>query len=75
MDIKLWFTCVNDDYFENHYRAYYEFLSYDVKTSKLHGSYLKTFYKLRPYEAIVHSCLDKDLYCELPFFVCTSKIY
>lgn len=75
MSIELCFTCVNDDYFDTHYRVYYEYLSCDVKRSKLYGKYLKTFYKLRPYEFIVQTGLDKDLYCELPFFVCASKIY
>lgn len=75
MSIELCFTCVNDEYFDTHYRYYYEYLSCEVKKSKLYGSYSKTFYKLRPYEFIVDSCLDKDLYCKLPFFVCASKIY
>ena len=75
MSIELCFTCVNDEYFDIHYRDYYEYLSCDVKRSKLYGKYLKTFFKLRPYESIVDSCLDKDLYSELPFFVCASKIY
>ena len=75
MSIALSFTCVNDDYFDIHYREYYEFLSCDVKKSKLYGSYVKVFYKLKSYETLVNLGISEDLICELPFFVCASKIY
>ena len=75
MSIELYVTCVNDDYFDIHYRDYYDFISYEIKKSKLYGSYDKTFYKLKPIDFFIKSGLDEDLYFELPFYVCASKIY
>ena len=75
ISVKLCCTCINEDYFSTHYRRYYEYLSFETKKNKLYGTYVKSFYKLRPYEFFVETGLSDDLYCELPFFVCASKIY
>ena len=75
MSIELYVTCVNDDYFDIHYSDYYYFISYEIKKSKLYGPYVKTFYKLKPIDFFMNSGLDVNLYRELPFYVCVSKIY
>lgn len=75
MSIELYVTCVNDDYFDIYYRDYYDFIYYETKISKLYGSYVRTFYKLKPIDFFINSGLDVDLYTELPFYVCASKIY
>lgn len=75
MSVKIDFTCVNDDYFNIHYSDYYDFLSYGYAKSKVHGYYLKTFYKLKTFLSATHSGLDMNLYYDLPLYVCASEIY
>lgn len=75
MCVKLTCTCVNQNYFDEHFISYYDFLTCELIKSKSRGSYVKKFYKLKPYDYFdKHGCGD-DLYCELPFFVCASRIY
>lgn len=75
MSIKVRCACVNDDYFDLHYRDYYDYLTYELIKSESRGSYVKSFYKLKTFESVANFGIDEDLYCELPFFVCASRIY
>lgn len=75
MSIKLSCVCVSYRYFEKHFSKYYELLSYDVVKSKEHGPYMKVFYKLKSFDFFIKSNIDKDIYYELPYFICASKIY
>lgn len=75
MSVKFYFTCVNDEYFDIHYRNYYDFLSYDKAYSKTYGSYTKTFYKLKTFKSVINTGLDMKMYYDLPPYVCASEIY
>ena len=75
MSVKIDFTCVNDVYFNIHYSDHYDFLAYGYGYSKEHGTYLKTFYKLKTFLSATHSGLDMNLYHDLPPYICASEIY
>lgn len=75
MRIELNFTCVSEEYFYNHLRDYYDFLTFELSKSKDYGLYGKHFYKLKSPSGIVALGLDRDFYYTLPCFVCASKIY
>lgn len=75
MSVKLTFTCVNDDYFDVHFRNYYDYLDFDIRKSKFHGNYCITFYKLKSLSDIMALELDTDFYYKLPCFICASEIY
>ena len=75
MSIELLFTCVNEEYFDVYFCDYYDHLYFDFSKSKEHGVYRKMYYKLKPLSYILDLGLDKNIYLELPCFVCASKIY
>ena len=75
MSVKLICTCMNQEYFDNNYREYYEFITCDIASSKIHGYYNKRYYKIRSLKSLNSSGLDMDCYFNLPIFICTSKIY
>ena len=74
MSIKVSCACVSPRYFYNNFRDYYDLIAYDFYRSKVHGPYIKFFYKLKPLNSIV-SDIDEDFYCQLPSYVCKSTIY
>lgn len=75
MSVKLDCVCMNKEYFDVHYFEYYVFLNMQICYSKVHGTYFKSFYKLKSLVYILSLGLDKSKYYELPHFVCASKIY
>ena len=75
MSIKVRCACVSLEYFSNHFGDYYDLIAYDFAHSKVHGTYIKFFYKLKPSNSIVFSDIDEDSYCQLPSYVCKSTIY
>lgn len=75
MSVKLTCTCVSNEYFTNNLRDYYEFLSCDFFESKTHGSYRKTFYKLRSFSELTDFGFDAIKYSEMPYYICASRIY
>lgn len=75
MSVELYFTCVSEEYFNDNFREYYEFLSCKFVRSKEHGSYFKNFYKLKDFNSVIDSGLDMDFYYTLPCFICVSEIY
>lgn len=75
MSVKINCTLMNEEYFDNNYREYYEFLSCEIAVSKTHGFYAKKFYKLKSVPLIIPSTFDLKLHANLPIFICTSKIY
>lgn len=75
MSIEILFTCVNDDYFDDHFRDYYDYLYFDFSKSEVHGVYRRMFYKLKSLSYILYLGLDKNIYLKLPSFVCASEIY
>lgn len=75
MRVELYVTCVSEEYFNDNLRDYYEFLSCKSVRSKEHGSYFKTFYKLKGFKSVIDTGLDMDFYYELPSFICASEIY
>lgn len=75
MSIKVRCACVSPEYFENNLCDYYEWIAYDFARSKVHGTYMKTIYKLKPSYSPAFSDIDEDFYCQLPPYVCKSIIY
>ena len=75
MSVKFYFTCINEDYFNNHYRAYYDFMAFASSRSKAHGFYVKSYFKIKTMSDILSLGLDKKTYYELPTYVCSSVIY
>lgn len=75
MRVKISCTCVNSEYFDTHFRNYYNFVSCEIASSKTHGYYNKRFYKIRSLNDLNSSGLDMDRYFNLPIFICTSEIY
>lgn len=75
MSIKLLFTCVNEEYFDVHFRDYYDYLDFELSKSEVHGLYGRYFYKLKSTSDIVALGLDMNFYDGLPSFICASEIY
>lgn len=75
MSIELYFTCVSEEYFYNNLREYYDFLTFELCKSKIHGTYGKQFYKLKSFSDIQALGLDSDFHYKLPCFICASEIY
>lgn len=75
MSVKLYFSCVNDGYFNNNLRDYYEFLSCEICDSKIYGYYLKSFYRLRSFSELFALGFDAVKYSEMPTNICASRIY
>ncbi len=75
MSVKISCACVSNEYFDSHFRDYYDFLVFDIGESKIHGYYRKTFYKIKPVSAVISLGLDMNRYVDLPSFVCTAVIY
>lgn len=75
MRVKISCTCINQEYFDSHFREYYNFLSCEISPSKRHGYYNKRFYKIKSLQVLNSSGLDMDRYFDLPIFVCASEIY
>lgn len=75
MSIELYFACVNEEYFEDNFREYYDFLHFELSNSEAHGLHGKYFYKLKSPSSIIALGLDMDFYRELPCFICASEIY
>lgn len=75
MSVEVLFTCVNDDYFDDHFRDYYDYLGFDISKSEVHGVYGRYFYKLKSTSDIVALRLDMNFYYRLPSFICKSEIY
>lgn len=75
MRVELYFTCVSEEYFNYNLREYYDFLSFELLETKLHGFYGKYFYKLKSPSSIIALGLDMDFSSKLPCFICASEIY
>ena len=75
MSIEILFTCVSEEYFYYNLREYYDFLTFELSKSKVHGTYGKQFYKLKSLSDIQALGLDSDFHYSLPSFVCASEIY
>ncbi len=76
LSLKLYCTCVNDDYFDIHLLNYYDFLGFKLAESKVHGVYSKAFYRLKNFTDIKALGLDENFYFnELPPYICVSNIY
>lgn len=75
VSLKMECTCVEINYFKEHYSDYYEFLGCDVCESKIHGFYLKEFYKRKSIVLCNTERLDLSSYEGLPRFVCASILY
>lgn len=75
MSVKLNCACINDTYFSNNLRDYYEFLSCEICDSKIYGYYLKSFYRLRSFFELIDLGFDAIKYSEMPTNICASRIY
>lgn len=75
MRVEIFCTCVNIEYFDSHFRKYYNFLTCEISSSKRHGHYNKRFYKIKSLQDFISLGLDIDRYSDLPCFVCASEIY
>lgn len=75
MSVKISCTCVNDEYFDTHFRNYYNFVTCQIGVSKKHGYYNMRFYKIKSLQVLNSSGLDMNRYFDLPIFVCASEIY
>lgn len=75
MSIELLFTCINEEYFDAHFRDYYYYLDFAFAKTEEYGVYRKMYYKLKPLSYISYLGLDKNMYLKLPCFVCASEIY
>lgn len=75
MSVKLSCVCVSNEYFYKHFSKYYDLLTYEVVKSKEHGSYINVFYKEKSFDFFENADVDEQLYYELPYIICASKIY
>ncbi len=75
MSIKIRCCCVSVEYFSNNFRNYYDFIGHNFSRSKVHGTYIKFFYKLKPLNSILLSDIDEEFYSQLPPYICKSTIY
>ena len=75
LSVKISCVCVSKEYFDSHFRDYYDFLTYNTYKSKLHGYYGKTFYRIKSISDFVSYGLDIKRYSDLPRFICVSEIY
>lgn len=75
MSFKFRCTCINDEYFRNHLRSYYGFVSCEHFKSNRYGSYSKTLFILRSFSELCDFGISATKYSEMPLFVCVSNIY
>ncbi len=72
VSVKLECACLETFFFREKFGEYYEFLGSSICESKVHGYYLKEFFKLKSIIRCNVENLDLANYDELPRFVCTS---
>lgn len=75
LSVKISCACVSKEYFDSHFRDYYNFFTCQIASSKRHGYYNKRFYKIKSLDVLYSLGLDMDCYFDLPPFICTSEIY